>query len=464
MSIVRYSASADTTITNAYQSNLITRATGSNMGAADSLEVFSIFAQASTSSLEASRIMVQFPISSLQTDISSKIVPSSGANYVLNLYNVRHAETLPSNFTLVVQPISGSWVEGTGLDMEEYTDLDYANWISGSNTSAWINQGGDYYTQYAKTVYFDKGTEDLSLDITDIVQLWLSGTIPNNGLGIMLTSSQESANRSYYTKKFSARSSEYWFKRPNLEVRFNDSKFDDRSNFIASSSLASGADNLNTLFLYNYVRGKLTDIPAIQQGNIYVDLYDSSSASKVNTAAFTGGWCSTGIYSCSVYAATTASSLYDVWYSGSTQYHTGSTITVKILNSNEQVNNEERLVTVMNIKDAYSPDEIATFRVYVRNYDWSPNIYTVATKSVEKEYLKNLYYRICRVVDGIEVIAHNATSSTQHTNLSYDSQGNYFKLNMKLLEPGYMYTINFYEKNDDNNIVMLDGNFKFRVE
>ena len=45
MGVKRYVASKDTTITNAYKSNLSTRGTGSNMGAADVLELFSIYGQ-----------------------------------------------------------------------------------------------------------------------------------------------------------------------------------------------------------------------------------------------------------------------------------------------------------------------------------------------------------------------------------------------------------------------------------
>ncbi len=46
MAIKRYIATADNTITNAYQMDLSTRGTGSNMGAADTLEAFYIFGQA----------------------------------------------------------------------------------------------------------------------------------------------------------------------------------------------------------------------------------------------------------------------------------------------------------------------------------------------------------------------------------------------------------------------------------
>ena len=52
MAIKRYIASADTTITNAYEENLTTRASQTNMGAADILETFVIYGQASSTSVE----------------------------------------------------------------------------------------------------------------------------------------------------------------------------------------------------------------------------------------------------------------------------------------------------------------------------------------------------------------------------------------------------------------------------
>ena len=43
---------------------------------------------------------------------------------------------------------------------------------------------------------------------------------------------------------------------------------DDASNFYLSSSRVPAADNLNTLYLYNYVRGQLQDIPGLTGDNI----------------------------------------------------------------------------------------------------------------------------------------------------------------------------------------------------
>ena len=127
MAITRYSASADTTITNAFEANLVTRGTASNMGYADSLEIFSIYGQESSSvgqSQELSRALIQFPVTRINSDRTAGTIPASGSvSFFLKMYNAKHPFTLPQDFTLVVTPISRAWNEGTGLDMNEYQDL-----------------------------------------------------------------------------------------------------------------------------------------------------------------------------------------------------------------------------------------------------------------------------------------------------------------------------------------------------
>ena len=96
MSIKRYTAIYDNTLTNAYQENLTTRGTGSNMGLADSLEIFSIYAQKSSSSYELSRVLAQFPVITadatvtIQSDRTAGTIPASGSvDFYLQLYNVK---------------------------------------------------------------------------------------------------------------------------------------------------------------------------------------------------------------------------------------------------------------------------------------------------------------------------------------------------------------------------------------
>ena len=126
MAVKRYLATKDNTITNSFQSDLSTRGTGSNMGQADILEAFSIYAQASTSSVELQRFMIQFDTSIINADRTAGVLPASGSvEWRLKLYNARHSSTLPSNYDLTIHPITANWQEGIGMDMENYTDLTY---------------------------------------------------------------------------------------------------------------------------------------------------------------------------------------------------------------------------------------------------------------------------------------------------------------------------------------------------
>ena len=83
------------------------------------------------------------------------------------------------------------------------------------------------------TANFPVGDEDLEVDVTTLVDQWIAGSKTNYGMMIRMSSSLESAPESFFTKKFFARSTEFYFSRPVLEARFDDSKQDDRGNFIS---------------------------------------------------------------------------------------------------------------------------------------------------------------------------------------------------------------------------------------
>lgn len=666
MAIKKYIADKDNTITNAYKLDLSTRATGSNMGSADILEVFSIYGQQTTSSAELSRVLTQFPVSTISSDRTAGTIPGSGSvNFYLRMFNARHSEQLAKDFTVNVLAISSSWEEGTGLNMESYedktndgegsnwknangnfasaklanaidctgvsndhtftltsptamggdgvtytfkfvhdttavnagaagniyyiardgltdaqraaacadaingtananvafsdgdassvntTDLKikatapgtgggatidlefdnkgilgngHANVLAATNGFAgakiledaftdgdgtWATVGGDYhsstYTRANKTMpsysyTFDEGYENLELDITEVVEEWLAGTQPNYGLGIHLASTQEAyttgsdsdvlhntagATKSYYTKRFFSRSSEFFFKKPCIEARWDSRVKDQRGSFYYSSSLAPAEDNLNTLYLYNYVRGELKNIPAVGTGFISLSLYSGSSGdtapsgsklklsvdgengdgvNAINQFNVTGGWVSTGIYSAS-FAFTGSSTLktvYDVWHSASVEYNTGS-IKPKTLESPDWNQYNQHTTKITNIKPKYVKNEQARFRVFTRPRNFSPTIYTVASKEIENTIIPSASFEIIRMVDEHTVINNSTGSATYHTYLSYDNSGSYFDLDMSLLEPGYMYGIklSFYSAGQWRE---QEEVFKFRVE
>ena len=210
MAIKKYFANKDNTITSAFRSNLQTRGTNANMGASDVLEVFSIYGQASSGSTELERVLIEFPVSKIVEDRASGIIPGSGKiNFYLNMYNARHNQTTPRSATFVVAPISQSWQEGTGLDMEGYKDVlgsspgssPGSSWTTASEGAPWTRMGGDYLSSPIYSQTFPIGNEDLRIDITPLVEDWIAGTITNYGVGVHLTSSQEAYFAEYYPRE-----------------------------------------------------------------------------------------------------------------------------------------------------------------------------------------------------------------------------------------------------------------------
>ena len=531
MGIKRYTADKDNTIANAFDALLNTRATGSNMGGSDIIEVFSIYGQrmlsASTTGIastqELSRGLIQFPVTSITTDRSSGQLPASGSvSFYLRMFNAKHGNTTPREATYVVVPVSVPWQEGLGLDMDSYKDLSKnyfgSNWIQRSASTDWTTIGGDYLNQHAKTKTLSKGTEDLEVDITDIVEKWIHGAsgggYENYGLGVHLTSSQEAyfssstgnnidqcihnpsgSKRSYYTKKFFSRTTEFFLKKPVIEARWDSAIKDDRGKAFYSSSLLTSNDNLNTLYLYNYVNGQLKNIP--NTNTLFVRLYSGSateptgsafnlvtSTTYVNShspAVVTGGLVSTGIYSASfamTAAATPVTTVYDVWHLNDaaggkigTQVRTGS-FSPTVYSISSAATESSYVFNISNLRSSYLQNENARFKVFSRLKNWNPTIYTSANADPQNYIIEDIYYRLIKVIDGEEVISYGTGSATSpqasgapdsFTRLSYDSDGSYFDLDMSLLEPGYMYRIELLYYNS-NSYVKAANTFKFRVE
>jgi hypothetical protein len=469
MPITRYTASADTTIVNAYYPDSITRALYANLGAADSLELFSIYI--SGSETQKARILVQFPIEQISGSRVSGSIPASGSvNFYLKMYNVQHPETLPTNYDVSIDPASGSWDEGYGLDLENYSDKGQsgsvgfgANWKYRSTTDypyVWTLEGGDLSVGYQKTFHFDKGTEDLEVDVTNIVEAQISGVIPNNGFLVRLRTPYEDGTNhtTYYTKRFSARSSEYFYKVPALEARWESVVKDDRGNFYYATPNLSTADNNQNIYFYNRVNGVLKDIPSAVVP--LVSIYNESGS--LLTGSIQSTKVATGTYKAVInITGSSEENLSDVWYSGSNAYYTGS-IQANIRQFDDSATESEYVFALTNLKSVYKNYEKPAIRIFGREKNWSPNIYTVANSEINTLTFNNLYYKIIRIVDGATIIDYGI-DPIPYTLCSYDKSGNYFDLDMSMLEPGYAYAIKLMLLNGDLKTEIKEA-FRFKVE
>jgi len=376
-----------------------------------------------------------------------------------------HTVVLTSNsvFTNYGYPSAGATLEDKNvLFIREY------------DVTKWETPGGDCLASPAFTSSFDFGDESLAVDITSLVESWIAGAIDNNGICIKLTPEfEEPTSDSFFTKRFFGRRSEHFFKLPWVEARFDDSVKDNRNSFFVSSSLVPAEDNLMTLFLYNRTRKGLKNIPAVGTGPIYMSLYSGTLEPEgpelllhTGELAITGGAIDTGIYTASVALSTTHERVFDVWHNNLTgaarvNYFTGSVVFATQYEASDQFEIDDYVLNITNLKPEYSPTEKARFRLFTRLKNWSPTIYTVAIADIENETIEDAYYRVFRVVDDFDVIPYG-TGSDNHTLLSYDKDGNYFDLDMSVLQPDYQYGISFIFKLEDEFYEQQEV-FKFRV-
>ena len=297
------------------------------------------------------------------------------------------------------------------------------------------------------------------------------------GLVLKLSGSYETGatGKSYYTKKYFSRSSHHQLERPIIEIQWDSSLKDDRANVYRSSSLATAEENLNNVYLYNKRRTGYMDIPNTGS-NLVVKFVPTLGGSQVNISGpnvsnnyVTASKHSTGVYKASFAYDGAETTLYDIWQSydsGTDTYtdlFTGSAITVNndLTYSYHEIPNY--VVSITNLKPSYHTDEVATFRVYTRDKNWKPNLYTVAKSSAPVNTIRDAYYKVIRVSDNRVVVDYSTGSSPSYSSLSYDSNGSYFDLDMSILEPNYLYEISFLYK-DGNDYIEQKEKFKFRVD
>ena len=156
------------------------------------------------------------------------------------------------------------------------------------------------------------------------------------------------------------------------------------------------------------------------------------------------------------------STLHDVWFSGSTQYFTGS-ITPKTFGASTGIIQDTKIIALPNLRHCYDPKEKALVRVNISNKVKNPTIYTVATSNTNTVIVEDVVYKIVRNYDNLDVIPYG-TGSTRFTELSYDSTGSYFTLDCENLETDYEYRLHFATYDSYNGSWdEYPKSFKFKV-
>lgn len=436
----------DTTITDASIRGV--SKTGSNSGQSEILEVYVL-----TSSLGnrgKARVLLQFDIDNISGSTVDGDIPTSSVEYRLRMKNSAHYQKNPSSFTLEVVPLSRSWDEGVGLSMhdEELKDSGYANWVNATTLVSWDSAGGDIVPDYSITQSFDTGFEDLDIDISPIVYAWLTGGVPNNGLMLKFIDGHETGSADLYVKKFYSRQALVAERRPRLEARWEENIFDDRGNINYARS--------GSLYYYRYINGVAQNVSE----PVYVDIIDSSS---VAVQTLTASRESDGRYLASgaLVTFTSSTQIYrDVWYSGSVQYFTG-TFTPKFATGSAYFNFNEIDVLLPNLQPEYDMDQKIVIRVFGKEENYAPAIRQTASLDPSPLILGDSYYQI-ENNDTEEVIVPFSTGSNRFSKLSYDKNGNYFKLWTKSFAPENIYRVKILVFFNGQKYI-FDKNWTFKI-
>lgn len=213
-----------------------------------------------------------------------------------------------TSFDLIAFKINQDWDNGVGYDYtvpllvtgEGAYYNGPSNWIEPRTGEFWSGGSGVYSGSASAitvtTQHFDKGNENIEMDITDYVNGLLTGDT-NYGLGIAYSRPFELMNttRLQYVGFFTNNTQTFY--EPYVETVYDNHIKDDRNNFYL--------DKPSKLYLYVNIAGNPTNLDTKPSVNIYDNsgnLFSSYTPSDVNHVT-------TGVYSIDIIVPTTSSNV-----------------------------------------------------------------------------------------------------------------------------------------------------------
>lgn len=238
-----------------------------------------------------SRVLIKFDLSLIESKLDSGEI-TGDVKYYLNLM-ATEAQDLPIDFTLYAYPVSGSWVNGNGHfnDRPQLTNgasWTYKNgyyngtgdkWITGSfdsNTtgSYYTNTGGGtWYTNYTASQQFSYENPDIRMDVTNIVNTWISGSIPNEGFIVKKSTEDENSLQDLGTIKFFSKDTHTIFI-PKLEAVWNNQVYNTGSSQVASGDFVVHFSNLKN----EYKEREKSRIKIVARDRYPLKTFSTSSA------------------------------------------------------------------------------------------------------------------------------------------------------------------------------------------
>ena len=223
--------------------------------------------------IQVARALVQFPSSEINDLISNNVTGSYKAYLKLFLAN---GSNVPINYNIFAHPISGSWNMGTGRRSDSPITTNGVSWRyrdSANGATSWLTSpstpgvtasyssttgGGNWYTGSggvnlnSSQSFVYTTDKDLSIDVTNAVILWRSGSIANNGFIVKQDTTIEFSTSSFFSTAYFSMDTHTIYP-PQLEIKWDDSSYVTGSfsiltngNFVSTLSNNKGLYNMDS--------------------------------------------------------------------------------------------------------------------------------------------------------------------------------------------------------------------------
>lgn len=497
----------DTMITNKVINQ--ERCTDSNVGQAGTLDLFKLYDETyvpntSGSIVELSRLLIAFDYDVLMDGP----IPDTAT---LKLVDVYGGQTTPSNYTIEAYPLLAAFSEGRGSDVVAFRDLDVANWLSASNVAPWVVPGAgmpnsDYDIGLGVfSQVFERGDEDLELDVLPQVSASLTNQIDNHGFRVSFSDTEETDNKTWFVKRFGSHQAYERHVRPSMVLEWFDQHQDDTSNallntsqsffmysptpnqnFFSGSTELSGSNCMSLLLETSRSIAYMTSSWSISHSSSInyithsVEYFSASyQVDQVDTGYVTAPH---GVYRSLVHVNPYSTPLSGYlsgsipddgipflasWQStdGNVTYYSRYMQFRPTLGVGHAVHNKNVVLSLTNLNDVYSIGAVGVESQKIRVYSQYASSFVSTTMRTGNNPVptscihRDLRWSLKEAYTKKEIIPFS-----EATKCSYDADGMWFDLFPQDLFPGVVYQIDFALHSDDGSVQYYNHDrYRFKV-
>ena len=178
--------------------------------------------------------VIKFETTPLSQSIASGEVTMSAADMILKECE---SSEIPIDYTIYAYAVTQSWEMGIGTRFDDIT-TDGVSWNSVNTGQDWLSleehssdttgsfngKGGTWFTGSFSTQSFSYESSDIEMDVKTTMDVWIDGTLPNEGFILKHDTSLENDTNDYGQLKFFSKETNTIYQ-PKLRIGWDDSSF-----------------------------------------------------------------------------------------------------------------------------------------------------------------------------------------------------------------------------------------------